>query len=326
MGILSVRFRMCYLLLVIAIAAIAFACSQNTPDAMISSKSSLENCRIVKHEMGETCIPLKPQRLIVTDAAILDAVVALGFQPTATAESNAMGSLTRHLVRANKLKEPISIGLESLLNFEKIVQLQPDLILGFSIYSQDYKILSRIAPTVSLPYSHRTWKDSFQKVGTILGKSEEAKQILLQYQKRVTTLRSQIEQKLKKTVVSVSRFYSGWQTTEFQTKFSFSGSVLEDVGLTRPAVQLQLANPNQQYVEVSLEQLDLLDADVMFVALDPGSEESLKRYQTSKLWQLLDVVKNNRVYTVDSAYWISGNVLSANAILDDLYRYLLDGE
>jgi iron complex transport system substrate-binding protein len=29
------------------------------------------------------------------------------------------------------------------------------------------------------------------------------------------------------------------------------------------------------------------------------------------------------VYTVDSGYWIFGNILSANAILDDLSKYLL---
>lgn len=283
-------------------------------------------CKKIRHSLGETCIPTKPQRLIVTDAAILDAVVALGIQPIAAAESNAVGNIQSYLVRSSKLKEPISLGKESLLNFEKIVQLQPDLILGFSINAQDYHILSQIAPTVSLPYSPIAWKDNLRQVGTILGKSEEAKLVLRQYQKRVATLRSVIAQKPKKTEVSVSRFYAGWQTTEFQTKYSFSGSVLEDVGVTRPAVQLRLANPNEQYVTVSLERLDLLDADVMFVALDPGSEESFKQYQNSQLWQLLDVVKNNRVYRVDSAYWISGNVLSANAILDDLYKYLPDGE
>jgi len=34
-------------------------------------------------------------------------------------------------------------------------------------------------------------------------------------------------------------------------------------------------------------------------------------------------VKNQRVYAVDSGYWIFGNILSANAILDDLFKYLV---
>ncbi len=74
---------------------------------------------------------------------------------------------------------------------------------------------------------------------------------------------------------------------------------------------------------VSLERVDLLDADVLFAMLDPGAEENFKKYQKSQLWQLLKVAKNNQVYTVDSGYWYGGNILAANAILDDLYKYLL---
>jgi iron complex transport system substrate-binding protein len=40
----------------------------------------------------------------------------------------------------------------------------------------------------------------------------------------------------------------------------------------------------------------LLEADAMFIALDPGLEENLKKYKSSPLWQTLNVVKNNRVY------------------------------
>ena len=57
--------------------------------------------------------------------------------------------------------------------------------------------------------------------------------------------------------------------------------------------------------------------------LDPDSEDNFKRYQSSPLWKKLNVVKNNRVYTVDSGYWYFGNILAANAILDDLEKYLL---
>jgi len=91
-----------------------------------------------------------------------------------------------------------------------------------------------------------------------------------------------------------------------------------------PEMQNQLTtNENQPLVSVSLERLELLDADVLFVALDPGAEESFQKYQNTPLWQKLDVVKNQRVYAVDSGYWIFGNILSANAILDDLFKYLV---
>lgn len=66
-----------------------------------------------------------------------------------------------------------------------------------------------------------------------------------------------------------------------------------------------------------------MDADIVFIVLDPGSEKNFKRYENNPLWQKLNVVKKRRVYTVDSGYWIFGNILSANAILDDIYKYVL---
>lgn len=112
----------------------------------------------------------------------------------------------------------------------------------------------------------------------------------------------------------------------FQNKFSFSVRILEEVGLSIPELQQKLSNSVQSYVSVGIENLDLLDADVMFVALDPGSAKNFTKYNSHQFWQMLNVVKNNRVYTVDSGYWIVGNILSANAILDDLSQYLLRAE
>lgn len=57
--------------------------------------------------------------------------------------------------------------------------------------------------------------------------------------------------------------------------------------------------------------------------LDPRSEESFRQFQNHPLWQTLNAVKTNQVYQVDSGYWSFGNLLAANAILDDLFRYLL---
>ncbi|NJM74023.1 MAG: hypothetical protein HC862_30180 [Scytonema sp. RU_4_4] len=147
MGILSVRFRMCYLLLVIAIAAIAFACSQNTPDAMISSKSSLENCRIVKHEMGETCIPLKPQRIVtLAPEKNLDPLVALGIKPIGFTSYFMKRDKRGGLFGAswNSISGAQYVGTPYQPSLEKILMLKPDLILSYS-NSPDYRLLSAIA-------------------------------------------------------------------------------------------------------------------------------------------------------------------------------------
>ena len=68
----------------------------------------------------------------------------------------------------------------------------------------------------------------------------------------------------------------------------------------------------------------MLDGDVIFAAVDPGGEESLKSFQTRPLLQTLKAAQQDQVYVVDSGYWIFGNILAANAILDDLFKYLVE--
>ncbi len=299
------------------------ACYGKTKNS-VSPKIQLaaSECRVIQHQLGKACVPINPQRLIVTDEITLDAVLALGLKPIAVAEPKYVSSKAR--LFAGKIKGITSIGKDAQLNIEKIVQLHPDLILGFAgvgINAQNYNLFSQIAPTVTLKNVQTAWKDTFQLVGEILSKSEQAKQLLAQYQQRVEKLRTVIEQ-LGKTEVSLSRFYGGWQTTEFRTKFSFPGSILAEVGLSIPVAQRQLTHADVPFVQVNLESLELLDADILFVAVDPGAKETFKKYQTSQLWQLLNVVKKKHVYTVDSGYWVFGNILSANAILDDLFKHL----
>jgi iron complex transport system substrate-binding protein len=249
-------------------------------------------------------------------------LLALDLKPIATAQPNIAGSIIPKL--GKKAEGIVSIGTVSQPNIEKIVQLNPDLILGFSLSVEQYKLFSQIAPTVTLDYiKQNDWKDDFSRIAKITDKSEQAQKLLEQYQQRVQELRTFINHNLKEKTVSVSRFYAGNQVPEFRTKYSFPGSLITEVGIPLPEMQNKLTtNENQPLVSVSLERLELLDADFLFVALDPGSEDNFQKYQTSQLWQKLNVVKNNRVYTVDSGHWIFGNILSANAILDDLFKYL----
>ncbi|AFY48010.1 ABC-type Fe3+-hydroxamate transport system, periplasmic component [Nostoc sp. PCC 7524] len=312
------------LLLIIFTFIIITGCYNYLPqnNTILRSNSDASECKIIKHELGESCIPLQPERIIALDETSMEVLLALDLKPIATAQPNIAGSIIPKF--GKKAEGIVSLGKESQPNIEKMVQLNPDLILGFSISQETYQLFSQIAPTVTIDYVQTGWKDALSSIAEITGKSTQAQKLLEQYQQRVQELRQVINHQLKKTTVSVSRFYAGNQVPEFRTKYSFPGSLLMELGIPLPEMQNQLiTNKNQPLFSVSLERLELLDADVLFVALDPGSEENFQKYQTSHLWQKLNVVRNNRVYTVDSGHWIFGNILSANAILDDLFKYLI---
>ncbi|MBV6622430.1 MAG: iron-siderophore ABC transporter substrate-binding protein [Rivularia sp. (in: Bacteria)] len=289
-----------------------------------NSNSNTSECKEIKHEEGKTCVPLNPQRIITLDENMMEILIALDLKPIAAPEPSLTGS--KRLKFTKKTQDITTLGKITQPNLEKIVQLKPDLILSFSYgVEQNYKLLSNVAPTVGIDYAHDAWKDALLQVAEITGKQKQAQKLLDEYQQRVEVLRNKFDNKNNLKTVTVTRFYAPGDTPEFRNKSSFPVSVISEVGLSIPEKQTQITHPSgYSYISVSLERIDLLDADILFAALDPKSEQSFKRYQNSPLWQKLDAVKNNQVYQVDSSYWIFGNILSANAILDDLEKYLLN--
>lgn len=295
---------------------------QNTGEIKAKPSALAAECRLVKHELGESCIPIQPKRVIVTEQLALEVVLALGIKPIAAPESAFVADKANFL--GKQMAGITYIGNENQLNIETIINLQPDLIVSlYGITPETYKLFSQIAPTVQLKYSQSKWKDSLQQMGDILDKSDVAQKLLTQYQEKLTNLRSLLGDKVKKTKVSVSRFHGQVQLPEFRSQYSFTGSILAELGFSLPFHQQQLIkSPNDYLIILSLERIDLLDADILFVAVDPGAKELFEKYQNSQLWKTLNVVKNQRVYSVDSSYWIFGSILSANAIMDDLLKFL----
>ena len=313
------------LILIIFTFVLVTACHHYTAQIVQVSQAEIvpTECKEIQHSFGESCIPLSPQRIIALDEITMEILLALDIKPIAATQPNITGSKIQKF--AEKSEGVISLGKESQPNIEKMVQLNPDFILGFYLSADQYQLFSKIAPTVSLDYVQTGWKEALLQIGEITGKTAQAQKLLAQYQQRIQQFKAQINPQLKNKTISISRFYSGYQIPEFRTAFSFPGSILSELGLPFPQVQTQLTtNPDQTYISVNLERLNLLDADVLFVALDAEAQDSFQSYQKSLLWQTLDVVKNKQVYQVNSSYWIFGNILSAHAILDDLYKYLID--
>ncbi|MGI0484063.1 ABC transporter substrate-binding protein [Pantanalinema rosaneae CENA516] len=281
-------------------------------------------CQVVQHSMGETCVPLHPQRIVTLDGFGLDTVLALGIQPVGAANPFSP-YLDDRLVGVSLLGRPQQPSIE------KILLLKPDLILAFSWYHQAlYSQLSQIAPTVVYDFNHgRDVREIVRLIGQTLGKSAIATTILANYDQRLAAFRAKIGDRLQQTTVSLIRLHQ--LGIGMMQRGSFPGNILEEAGIARPA--------NQQYydihkedgvwrhvqINISHEHLPDVDADVLLVFGDSGNANAQQRLTALKkdpLWSQLNVVQQNRVYEVP-AYWGCCGLIAANRVVDDLFKYLL---
>ncbi|MBE9167127.1 iron-siderophore ABC transporter substrate-binding protein [Pleurocapsales cyanobacterium LEGE 06147] len=227
------------------------------------------------------------------------------------------GTFPDYLEEEN-VKDITIIGNDNQPDLEAILRLKPDLILGSKVVAsrQQYQLLSQIAPTVFTEGSGRRtdWQQNFQLYAEALGKPELAKQLLGRYQQRVQQLRQKIPRPQTMTI-SVLASYSN--NLGAYTTSSFSGSILHDIGFSRPPAQ---NITRTHYLDLSAEALDELDGDYIFLIYDPRPGEiSKKELIANPLWSQLEAVQKDRVCEVPDEAWAAGrSLLAANQILTDV--------
>ena len=103
---------------------------------------------------------------------------------------------------------------------------------------------------------------------------------------------------------------------------AIAGSILTELGFEQPET---LQSQSWGMKLSSTENIPVLDADVIFVLLEPNDPAIVDNYQhwtAHPLWQQLAAVQSGRVFEVDPVSWMmGGGILAANAMLDDLYSH-----
>jgi iron complex transport system substrate-binding protein len=318
--------RILKLFIMIVIATlVTVGCSNNLRQQNTSQLASFSSgeYRPVKDAIAEVKVPINPQRLVTLHGTALESVLALGEIPVGTTLNGDHDRQPDFL--KGKLNNVTNIGSFEEPNLEKILLLKPDLILDLGTPSAYFQI-SQIAPTIiSESHPNNDWKPSLKLYAQTLRKPELAAEIIANYYDRLEKFKAEIKKKGKPITVSVIRIYP--QGITFYQPDSFCGSILKDAGLSRPPLQRQ--GGGQQLI--SQELISEADADIIFYwaygddysSKSDRIQNSLEQFKSDPLWQQLNAVKQGKVYQVPD-YWIGYGPLAANAVIDDLYKYILN--
>lgn len=286
-----------------------------------------ETVRLVKHAMGETQVPTNPQRLVTLHTVYLGNALALRIKPIGTIGwYSKLTGIAPYEAHLNNLPGEFTLlGSHDQPNLETMLRLKPDLIIGFDYYEDIYNQLSKIAPTVLFKWEGEPpWKNSVRELSKVLNRDEEVEQLFNQYNQRTQNLKQEIQKKFTHLSVSVVDIDSS--SIRFALKNSFLGSILQDIGVSRPPSQDK--DGIYENLPVALELIPQMDADVMFITTsqDQGSLAVVKQLKQHPLWLNLEAVKQDRAYQVNPEYWFGDNMIAANLVLDDLFKYLFEGE
>ncbi|GGF76083.1 iron(3+)-hydroxamate-binding protein YxeB [Paenibacillus albidus] len=255
---------------------------------------------------GPVQIPAKPQR-IVTDfyGGELLAVGAnvVGVEPSAF--DNPF--LTDLLKDTQDVGYPISA--------EKTLELAPDLIVV--MYDDNYDALSKIAPTIHLPYGTATnIQETVKLFGDIAGAPGKAEAFIADFDKKATEGREKL-----KGIVKEEDTFGIYELTDKGELWIFGDNAGRGGQALYNALQLKMPaknNNENQTLQLSMELLPEYAADYMFLTTyDPEKKgDKLKELKDSPVWKGLDASKNNHLFYNDFDTYYRYDPIAITAQID----------
>lgn len=315
----------CLFLLGIVVCLVIGACARSVNHPVKKSEQAAPECRVVKHVMGETCIPHSPKRVVTISHFALANALILGIKPIgSTSASSYPQDIFPPYLREEVGAIPV-LGSQGTPNLEKISLLRSDLIISWDVVRSIYPLLSQISPTIifhfgGIPY----WKDFFNLMAEALEKQDVAQKAWDRYYQRIEELKLALKDRYVNKTISVITLTEE-DSLQVWSRNSFAGSILNDVGLKRPKSQDIDTPDGLVYYPLSEEKLGEIDADVLFIqARENVTVEAFQKWQKDPLWQSLKAVQQHQVYVVDVYAWIGSNLIAADAVIDDLFKHLVD--
>lgn len=269
--------------------------------------------RTVSTVMGDVEVPVNPQRVVV-DYVIGD-VAALGVVPVGVAKGEEGGENTAF---GDKITESVKIENWDM-EPEEIMALEPDLII-LSFSQEPYENLSKIAPTVYVPYGDMTTKERINLIGDALNKNEEAQTVIDAYEAKINDAKQKIQEAgLSDKTVTIGQFGDG-ESYIAGAKHAVGVLAYNELGLKIPQkVQTDIIDADEYWGHISMEVLEPYCGDNIISLGDIPSSVS-----DGAVWKSIPAVVNDNILYADTSVTWYTDIMSSSALIDFIVDGLID--
>ncbi|QOQ55459.1 siderophore ABC transporter substrate-binding protein [Bacillus amyloliquefaciens] len=256
-------------------------------------------------------VPKNPKKVVVFNFGMLDTMDELGLQDHVAGLPKQ--SIPKYLSSYKSDKYANTGGLKEP-DFEKVADIDPDLIIIAHRQSDSYKEFSKIAPTIYLDDDYTNYVDRFKHntevIGKIFNKENEVKDKLAKIDKSIADLKKKTSSTDKNGLVVMA---NDGKISAFGSKSRYG--FIHDVFGVKPADKNIEASLHGQ--SISYEYIAKTNPDYLFVVdrgTAIGSKSSTKQVVENDYVKSVKAVKNKHVVYLDSATWyLSGGGLESMA-------------
>ncbi len=272
----------------------------------------------INHEKGSIELDETPKNIVSLSTTYTESLVALGVIPVgATTKNIGSDEFPEYVSEELNAAGTTSLGWQTAPNIEKISGLEPDLILITPSIEELYPKLEQIAPTVVWEFNGKgsktwDWRVLLRDLALIFEKSDEAEEIINNYDSEVEEVNQQIAQKMPDETVMYLRIM------ENEIRYygiGKQGFLYDEFNFARPD---DLPDAQRSFEVISIEKLLQVDPDHIILLTD--KEEYLdKLVKSNSLYKDLTAYKKDQIYEVDYSVWQLGfGPITAQIKLDEL--------
>jgi len=292
--------------------------------------------RTVEGAYGPVEIPVDPQR-IVTDMVSVDYLTALGYDTdkiVGVFGADWYAEQPDHYLVHTLPDDVVDPGFPSDVNIEAVAALEPDLILvPFDQIDQSPQLdaLQQVAPLLAVPTSSgdtpevryggeasfQDWRTTLRTFGTLLEMDDEAEAYIAETESQLAALSEEHGDLIASITAVEAKSAPDYMAINVLSEAQDSGVLgtilMSELGFTEPA-ELQAATADEYgTVEISEENMALLDGDILFLEV----RDETTAHEDNPLWPTLSVVQNDGVAVVGN-HWEFGGAVAARHVVADI--------
>lgn len=289
----------------LGLALILSACGGGNASDKKGADSNKEESKTITYqsENGPVKVPAEPKRVVVL-SSYAGNVLALGVNIVGV---DSWSKMNPRFEEKLKKAEPVTDE-----NLEKIIELDPDLIVGLSNIKNVDK-LKKIAPTVTFTYGKNDYLTQHIEIGKLLNKEKEATEWVENFKKDAAAAGEEIKAKIgEDATVSVIENFDK-QLYVFGDNWARGTEILyQEMKLKMPD-KVKQDVLKEGYYAISPEVLPEYAGDYVIFSKNSDGDTS---FQQTETYKNIPAVKNNRVFEVNAKEFYFNDALTLEYQLD----------
>ena len=237
----------------------------------------------VEHAFGSTAIDARPTRIATIGLQWTDVLLALGDPPLVYVADPLAGPGDIYPWQRGRLDGAIALAVSAAgdIPYEQLAALDPDLILVTFLATDQavYDRLNAIAPTIG-PLGERQvdrWQDMIEVAGRILGEPARATDVVSEVD-AVMAEAAAAYPGLEDKTFALANFVPGDSIYVVADEEDGSSVFFQALGMQLDPDVLAAADGVSGRANISLEQVDLLDGDLLVIFSNDADPSTLVGY------------------------------------------------